>query len=265
MAEARRDAASLSRFAVLWRGLLGLGVITLLALLYLAAASLLALMLVRVGGDLIDGIDPFLAEGQRPRLFPRALAMRELAVDVVRQVILAVLVIGTVILRDRVRWRETLAIERVRPPGLRAGHLLAILLPWPFLHILWVNGVAEAFTTPFGRHVRLAPGMPVPAIVAWLIYAAILAPLAEELLMRGEIFAKAKAYMAPAAAVIATAFLFAFAHVSQAGIARPVSLLPLALLLGWLRWRTGRLWPCIVLHAWSNMAVVAYVLWPEAR
>ena len=47
-----------------------------------------------------------------------------------------------------------------------------------------------------------------------------------------------------------------------AGFARPVSLLPLALVLGWLRWRTGRLWPCIVLHGWSNLAMVAYVLWP---
>ena len=46
------------------------------------------------------------------------------------------------------------------------------------------------------------------------------------------------------------------------GLARPVSLLPLALMLGWLRWRTGRLWPSICLHGWSNLALIAYLLWP---
>ena len=51
-------------------------------------------------------------------------------------------------------------------------------------------------------------------------------------------------------------------HVSGWGLARPLSLLPLALALGTLRWRTGRLWPCIALHGWSNLALVAYVLWP---
>nr|WP_244435300.1 CPBP family glutamic-type intramembrane protease [Methylobacterium sp. B34] len=49
---------------------------------------------------------------------------------------------------------------------------------------------------------------------------------------------------------------------SSWGLARPVSLLPLALALGWLRWRTGRLWPGIALHGWSNLALVTYLLWP---
>jgi uncharacterized protein len=34
------------------------------------------------------------------------------------------------------------------------------------------------------------------------------------------------------------------------------------LALGWLRWRTGRLWPGIALHGWSNLALVTYLLWP---
>ena len=57
--------------------------------------------------------------------------------------------------------------------------------------------------------------------------------------------------------------LFAGAHINGFGLARPVSLLPLALVLGWLRWRVGRLWPCILLHAWSNLCMIAWVLWPE--
>ena len=257
-------AASLpERTSSIGARLLGLGAITLLALLYLAVASVLAVIVVRVGGDLVDGIDPFLAQNQRPRLFPRQLALRELAVDVLRQVLLAILVIGTVIWRDRAAWRRTLGLARSTSPGLPAGRLLMILLAWPFLHILWVTATAELFAAPFARHVTLANGMPFAAVAAWLVYVTLLAPVAEELLMRGEIFAKARQFLGPAAAIVATALLFAFAHVSQAGIARPVSLLPLALMLGWLRWRTGRLWPCIVLHGWSNLAILVYVLWPS--
>lgn len=256
--------ASPQRASSIGARLLGLGAITLLALLYLAAASVLALVVVRVGGDLVDGIDPFLAQNQRPRLFPRQLALRELAVDILRQALLAVLVIGTVMWRDRAAWRRTLGFARSRSPRLPAGRLLLILLAWPFVHILWVTGTAELFRAPFARHVTLAPGMPFAAVAAWLVYVTLLAPVAEEILMRGEIFAKARQFLGPAGAIVATALLFSFAHASQAGIARPVSLLPLALMLGWLRWRTGRLWPCIVLHGWSNLAILVYVLWPAS-
>ncbi|KQT77901.1 abortive infection protein [Methylobacterium sp. Leaf466] len=256
--------------------ILGLAGLALRALLYLAAASLLAVVVVRVGADLLAGIDPFLSPDRRPRLPPRQLAMREIALDLLRQALLAALVVGAVWWRDRDGWRRTLALARAEEPGLRgepdlpratglpASRLLVILLAWPVVHILWVTATAEMFSTSFGRHVSLAPGMPLVAAAAWLAYATLLAPLAEELLMRGEIFARARAFLGPAAAILATGLLFAVAHVSQVGWARPVSLLPLALMLGWLRWRTGRLWPCIALHAWSNLAVLVYVLWPSA-
>jgi hypothetical protein len=50
---------------------------------------------------------------------------------------------------------------------------------------------------------------------------------------------------------------------AKSALARPLTLLPLALTLGWLRWRTGRLWPCILLHGWSNFCLLAYQLGPS--
>lgn len=247
---------------------LGLATLVLSALVYLAAASLLAIVVVRVGADLADGIDPFSAQGARPHLFPRQLAMRELGVDILRQVAIVVLVIGVAWGRDRGAWRTTLALVRpVAPPmpGFPAHRLLLILSAWPVLHILWVNATADAFAAPFGRNVGIAPGMALGAVAAWLAHVTVLAPAAEELLMRGEIFARARGFLSPAAAIVVTALMFSLAHLSTAGFARPVSLLPLALMLGWLRWRTGRLWPCVVLHAWSNLAVLVYVLWPAGH
>ncbi len=239
--------------------LLALG---LTVLLYLAAASVIALAIVRVGADLRDGIDPFTPQARRPPLHPSQIAMRELALDIVRQVVLALLVVGTALWRARSAWRQRLALDRTRPPGLPAMRLLVILLVWPAFHILWVSGTATLFRAPFGHDIGLSPMLTAAALATWLTYVVVLAPTAEELLMRGEAFARARAFLGPAGAIMVTAVLFSMAHLSSAGWARPISLLPLALTLGWLRWRTGRLWPCIALHGWSNLAFIAYLLWP---
>ncbi|MFD0935045.1 CPBP family intramembrane glutamic endopeptidase, partial [Methylobacterium trifolii] len=159
-------------------------------------------------------------------------------------------------------WRGRLALDRAEPNGMRPGRLLLVLLLWPVLHIAWVTGTADLFGAAFGQGVRLSPTLSTASVAAWLAYVVVLAPMAEELLMRGEVFARARAFLPPAAAILVTACIFALAHVSAWGLARPVSLVPLALALGWLRWRTGRLWPCIALHGWSNLCLVAYVLWP---
>ncbi|KAB1073896.1 CPBP family intramembrane glutamic endopeptidase [Methylobacterium planeticum] len=244
--------------ACLWVSGLGVAV-----LLYLAAASLMAILAVRVGADLLDGIDPLLDLARRPSLGPARLATRELAVDILRQVFLAALVLGAVIWREPAQWRRRLALDRAAPNGMRARNLLLLLLLWPIVHIAWVSGTAEAFGAAFGRGVYLSPSLSPAAVTAWLAYLVVLAPAAEEILMRGEIFASARRFLSPAATILVTAALFALAHISAWGLARPVSLLPLALMLGWLRWRTGRLWPCIALHGWSNLSLVAYVLWPS--
>ncbi|MDP4025358.1 CPBP family intramembrane metalloprotease [Methylobacterium sp. NEAU 140] len=233
------------------------------ALACLAAASLLSLAVVRIGFDLWAGIDPFLPPERRPFLGAVELAHRAFAVDALRQVFLAALVIGIAVRRAGAGWRARLALDRERPNGMRPVALLALLLVWPVLHIAWVTGTAEVFGASFGRHVRLSPFLSPAAVAAWLVYLALLAPVAEELLMRGELYARAREGLGPAGAILATAAIFAAAHVSSFGLARPVSLVPLALALGWLRWRTGRLWPCVALHGWSNLALVAYLLWPE--
>ena len=245
-----------------WPAMGRLAVLIGLVVLYLGAASLLSLASVRVGFDLWNGIDPFLPPGRRPFIGAVQLAHRAFAVDALRQVFLAALVLGGAWWRDRAGWRRRLALDRERQNGMRPVALLGLLLVWPVLHIAWVTGTAELFGASFGQHVRLSPFMSQGAVAAWLAYLTILAPVAEELLLRGEAYARAEAALGPAGAILVTAVIFAAAHVSSWGLARPVSLLPLALALGWLRWRTGRLWPGIALHGWSNLALVTYLLWP---
>lgn len=234
------------------------------AVFYLGAASLVALVIVRLGADWIDGRNPF-GGVERPRLYPRQMAMRELALDVTRQVVLAGLVVGIARWREGAGWRIRLGLAWGPGDGARLSPLLfgVILLIWPVLHIGWVTATADVFHTPFGRRVALSPTLSATTTAIWLAYVILLAPFAEELLMRGAVFARGLVRLGPAGVVLVTSVLFAGAHVAPAGLARPVSLLPLALMLGWLRWRSGRLWPCILLHAWSNLAMIAYVLAPS--
>jgi membrane protease YdiL (CAAX protease family) len=235
----------------------------------LAFASLLALAIVRFGADWLDGTA--LWNGDRPRLHPRQIAMRELALDVIRQILLAGLVIATVRWQDGSAWRRTLALAPASSgsgdaarPGLPPSRLAVILLVWPLIHLTWVTGSAELFHVPIGRHTGLSPGLSAWVAGIWLGYVLVLAPIAEELLMRGLVYARARTLLSPVGTIVFTALLFALAHLTPAGFGRPLSLVPLALMLGWLRWRSGRLWPCILLHAWSNLATIAYVLWPSA-
>ncbi|MFC6788619.1 CPBP family intramembrane glutamic endopeptidase [Methylobacterium komagatae] len=241
----------------------GLGLMIAFGILSLGAASLLALVIVRVGFDLWYGIDPFLPPSRRPFVGMVQLAHRAFAVDVLRQVLLAAFVIAWAWRRDRAAWRRRLALDREKPNGVRPVVLLSVLLLWPIVHIAWVTGTAELMGGGFGRNMRLSPFMDRTAVISWLLYLTILAPLAEELLVRGEMYHLARERLGPVWAVTATALVFALAHISSFGLARPISLLPLAFALGLLRWRTGRLWPCIALHGWSNLALVVYLLWPQ--
>ena len=51
-------------------------------------------------------------------------------------------------------------------------------------------------------------------------------------------------------------------HTNRTALRLAAGTSALALILGWVRWRSGRLWPGILLHAWSNLAMIAYVLGP---
>lgn len=232
------------------------------AVLALVLASMVALVLVRVGGDLVDAA----VTASGGRLHPRRLALRELALDVIRQILLAGLVVAAVRWRDGVDWRRTLALAPgvAQEPGLSGRRFALILLVWPLVHITWVTGSAEWLRMPVLRHGTLSPALSAGAAFAWFAHVLVLAPVAEELLIRGALFDRMRRLISPTGTIALTSLIFAVAHWSPAGISRPASLLPLALMLGWLRWRSGRLWPCMLLHAWSNLAMIAYVLWPAS-
>jgi len=83
-----------------------------------------------------------------------------------------------------------------------------------------------------------------------------LAPLAEELVFRGLLYGWLAGRWGAGVAVIVSSIAFAAAHVELAHV---VLVLPLGLVFGLLRWRTGSLWPSLAAHVANNGLAVAAV------
>lgn len=93
------------------------------------------------------------------------------------------------------------------------------------------------------------------AIYVSLALLAGLAPLVEELVFRGLLYGWLAGRWGAGVAVVGSTIAFAAAHVELAHV---VLVLPLGLVFGCLRWRTGALWPSLVAHMANNgLAVVA--------
>lgn len=125
--------------------------------------------------------------------------------------------------------------------------LLRLVRAWAGEEILpSVNAViADIATTP-GR-----------TVLAILVMG-MLAPLVEELVFRGLVYGYVEGRFGGMAALIVSSLLFAAAHVEPIHIAL---VLPIGVLLGWTRMRTGSLWPAIAAHVANNtVAVIASYL-----
>ncbi len=87
------------------------------------------------------------------------------------------------------------------------------------------------------------------ALACLALTAVVLAPLFEELLFRGVLLpVLGKQWGAPAG-IVASATVFALAHLS---LSEALPLLALGLGLGWLRYSSGRLMSCVVMHGLWN-------------
>jgi membrane protease YdiL (CAAX protease family) len=103
---------------------------------------------------------------------------------------------------------------------------------------------------------RLFEGAPAEQ-AAFVIAAAVAAPLCEEVAFRGHLAAAFHSRHRPATAIGASAVLFALLHLDPL---RAPALLVLGVVYGWLAWRTGSLWTSILAHATNNAIASALFL-----
>jgi membrane protease YdiL (CAAX protease family) len=96
------------------------------------------------------------------------------------------------------------------------------------------------------------------ALACFGLTATVLAPLFEETLFRGVLLPVLGRQLGGTRAVLLSAAVFAVAHLSLGEL---VPLFVLALGLGWLRWQSGRLLPCVLMHAlWNGLTFLNLVL-----
>jgi len=90
-----------------------------------------------------------------------------------------------------------------------------------------------------------------------VVLAVVVAPIAEETLFRGFIFAGVRNRYGYSWAAVLSAMLFSFAHL-QPGALLPIFIV--GLLLAWLYMRTGSIWTCILAHCAYNSLALLFMI-----
>jgi membrane protease YdiL (CAAX protease family) len=153
-------------------------------------------------------------------------------------------------------------------PDLKTGVAGGVLgrLPSAIVLILIViatNGFSTANAA--GRQID---GLTPEGTAGWVVTGLFLvvgAPFVEELLFRGLIQGAFTRRVGATPAIFITAIIFSFAHVLNEGPFAPLVLFPAALILGYLRHRTGRLAAGMVAHSTFNAIALALLLVPAFR
>jgi uncharacterized protein len=147
-----------------------------------------------------------------------------------------------------------------------AGGVLGRL--WPLLIlILFVLGTANGFSGNNSTAPKIL-GVTPNGVGGWTLLIALTvvgAPIVEELFFRGLVQGAFTRRVGATPAIFITALGFALIHVTDEGIFAPLILLPMALILGYLKQRTGRLAPGMVAHAVFNASVLLLFLVPAFR
>jgi membrane protease YdiL (CAAX protease family) len=101
--------------------------------------------------------------------------------------------------------------------------------------------------------------------VVVILLAVVGAPLIEELFFRGLVQGALTRRVGAIPAIFITALIFSVAHVTNEGVFAPIVLFPTALILGFLRHRSGRLAPGMIAHATFNASLFLLFLVPAFR
>jgi ABC-2 type transport system permease protein/sodium transport system permease protein len=137
------------------------------------------------------------------------------------------------------------------------GELLLYLQEWGF------TTLSPELRKRLGPLLEQWRALPPEVVLATL---AVAPALVEELFFRGYLFAALEKSLRPRDAILASAVLFGLFHVLVTDVLVPERLIPstlMGLVLGWVRWRSGSVWPGMLLHLAHNGAIVLLALYSE--
>jgi membrane protease YdiL (CAAX protease family) len=165
---------------------------------------------------------------------------------------------GTLLFAAAVLWfylpvRQNLA-STSRSFGLRWPWALAIVAGSVVIAAIvagYVHGLASLFGIHAPSELAGLEDHPWPWSIALVV---IVPPLVEELAFRGVIYGGLRTSLSVGESLIVSSFAFAMIHMS---IPTMLTHFPLGLYFGWLRHRSGSLWPGMLAHACHNAVFVA--------
>ena len=154
--------------------------------------------------------------------------------------------------RHKVPVALTLAAGRPQAPWLIA----LVFFAGFFCDAVLVQLNTHAPGLSFGSLERLGQAAESSGLSFWVmaLSTAVVAPVYEELLFRGYVFRGLSRSAGPVVAIVVSSLLFAGFHGDPL---HAIAVLPMGLFLGWLRWRTGSIWPCMIAHGLNNAIWVA--------
>ena len=138
--------------------------------------------------------------------------------------------------------------KRHWPTAIQVGGLgyLAAVLPVTLAMLAMSPFRSEGTVHPFLQLIQTEGSLLVTALL--YLSAVVLAPMGEELIFRVAFQGALQRVLSPPAAIVISSLLFSAVH----GFPDAVGLLPLALILGFLYWRTGSYLVVFIAHASFN-------------
>lgn len=148
-------------------------------------------------------------------------------------------------------WRERLGLNQVKWKSAFPWLLVAIFIA--FASDLLMRPFADERTLQSSRLMLLGIESPVPFFIALVI----MAPIVEELIFRGyAYFGWINKLGLPGTAMLSSV-LFTACHI-QYGWTGLFSIFLMGMVLTFLRWKTGSIFPCIAVHFVNNLANLIY-------
>jgi sodium transport system permease protein len=162
----------------------------------------------------------------------------------------------------RVRVASALRLARPSVPACLAAVLLGLCL-WPWVHEIALTlrdaGIASLRAEHLDRVQAMLKQWETLSPLFLLLTIAVLPAVLEELFFRGYLFSALLGVLRPWPTILIAAALFALFHLILASVLAVERFLPsllLGIVLGWVCWKTGSVWPGMLLHALNNGCVV---------
>lgn len=161
-------------------------------------------------------------------------------------------------------WRGVFALRAVPPRFLALGLVVGFtvgLVPGWFAH-----AISTGFPDLRNGTLGMINGALREGALVWrLILAleiAVLVPFVEELVFRGFMWDALRRWVSLPTTWLISSAIFCVYHMDPL---QSVAIVPTALMLGWLRWSSGSLWPAVVLHMANNALGVSATILAEGE